>query len=250
MKITLDEPQPIETYPYLEVSSGQSVNGQPIIVHKQLPIYLGQFQKSDTSIDFLIICSDLQGMVEENGNYSLLGEMLPEFLKLLIDLELKETEQPNIGVILCGDLYTSLDKRGASGDVRTVWLKFKEHFNWVVGVAGKHDRFGNPATLNEFKATANIFFLHKEITVINSLKIGGISGIIGRADKSHRVDEQEYLTTIKKLTKKDLDFLLLHESPDFPKMNLQGNPKIRTTLEKSSSTNIYCGHCHWEQTLA
>jgi len=249
MKITFDESPPIETYPYIEVGTGKSVDGQPIILHKHLPIYLGEFEKADTSIDFLIICSDLQGMVEEAGQYSLLGEALPEFLKLLIDLELNETKQSNIGVLLCGDLYTSLDKRGASGDVRKVWLEFSKYFKWVAGVAGNHDRFGNAADLAEFKVTPTIFLLHKEIQVIDNIKIGGISGIIGRADKIHRVDEKEYLSTIKKLSKKELDFLLLHETPDFPAMKLIGNAKIRETIEQSTPTHICCGHCHWEQTL-
>jgi len=147
------------------------------------------------------------------------------------------------------DLYTSLNKRGASGDVRKVWLAFQEHFKWVVGVAGNHDRFGNAADLTAFKAVPNIFLLHKEIKVIDKLKIGGISGIIGRANKTHRVDEKEYLGTLKQLAKKELDLLLLHETPDFPKMKLMGNAKIRETIEQSTSTHICCGHCHWQQTL-
>ena len=188
-------------------------------------------------------------MVEANGTYSLLGEVLPEFLKLLIDLELNTTHPPNIGVFLCGDLYTSLEKRGASGDVRKVWFAFLKYFKWVAGVAGNHDRFGNATDLIDFKAIPNIFLLHKEIQVIDHLKIGGISGIIGRADKTHRVDEKEYLNTLKKLTKKELDFLLLHETPDFPSKQLKGNTKIRETIEKSTPTPICCGHCHWEQTF-
>ena len=44
MKITVDEIEPIEKYSYLEVGTGQSNNGKPIIIHKQLPIYLGEFE--------------------------------------------------------------------------------------------------------------------------------------------------------------------------------------------------------------
>lgn len=249
MKITLDETHPIETYPYLEVGTGSSIDGQPIIINKDLPIYLGEFEKTDTPIDFLIICADLQGMVEVDGTYSLLGEVLPEFLKLLIDLEWNTAQPPNIGVCLCGDLYTSLEKRGASGDVRKVWLAFLKYFKWVVGVAGNHDRFGDAFAMSEFKTIPNISLLHKEIKVIDNLRIGGISGIIGRADKTHRVDEKEYLNTLKKLTKKELDFLLLHETPGFPSKKLVGNTKIRATIEKSTPTTVCSGHCHWEQTL-
>ena len=54
MKITVDEIEPIEKYSYLEVGTGQSNNGKPIIIHKQLPIYLGEFESEKTNIDFLI----------------------------------------------------------------------------------------------------------------------------------------------------------------------------------------------------
>lgn len=249
MKISLNDINPIESYPYLEVGTKQGNNGKPIILHKELPIYLGEFEKPKSNIDFLIICSDLQGAVEKNGEYKLIGEELPEFLKLLIEIELAETENPKIGVLLCGDLFTNLDKRGSSGDVRGVWKEFNNRFDWVVGVAGNHDRFGKPAELEEFKSTKGIHFLHKEIQEIDNLKIGGISGIIGRGDKTNRVDEKEYLESLKKLLKKDLDFVLLHETPDFPELKFIGNSKIREVIEKGVKSNICCGHCYWDKTL-
>ena len=249
MKITVDEIEPIEKYSYLEVGTGQSNNGKPIIIHKQLPIYLGEFESEKTNIDFLIICSDLQGAIEKEGEYKLIGEELPEFLKLLIEIEIGEFENPKIGVLLCGDLYTSLEKRGSSGDVRIVWKEFKKQFDWVIGVAGNHDRFGNEIEKEEFKAIENIHLLHKEIKEIDNLKIGGISGIIGRGDKTNRVDEKEYLGNLKKLLNKELDFVLLHETPNYPKLEFIGNEKIREVIEKEGKSNICCGHCHWEKTL-
>lgn len=248
MKINLEE-TPIEFYPYLEVGSGQTNNGKPIILSKKLPIYFGDFESNKTSVDFLIICSDLQGMTERDGIYKLLGEELPEFLKLLIEVEFNSISNPKIGVLLCGDLFTNLDKRGASGDVRQVWIKFKEQFNWVVGVAGNHDQFGTVSELKTFKAMDDIFLLHKDVIEIDKLKIGGISGIIGRPDKSNRVEEKEYLQQLKVFLKKDLDILLLHETPDFPNLDYIGNPKIREVLDTYSKTNICCGHCHWDKTL-
>jgi len=248
MKITLDERKPIESYSYLEAGT-QSNNGKPIILHKELPIYLGEFEHKKSNVDFLIICSDLQGILEKNGNHKLVGEELPEFLKFLIKIELTTNENPKIGVLICGDLFTSLDKRGADGDVRSVWLKFKEQFEWVVGVAGNHDRFGNKLEEEEFKSTKNIYLLHKVVKEIDNLKIGGISGVIGRKDKTYRVDEKEYLDNLKKLLKKKLDFVILHETPDFPSLGFIGNPKIRAAIEEENTSNICCGHCHWEKTL-
>jgi len=249
MKITLNEIEPIESFPYLEVGTGQSNSGNPIILHKELPIYLGEFENEKSNLDFLIICSDLQGAIEKDGEYKLIGEELPEYLKFLIEIELTENENPKIGVILCGDLFTNLDKRGSSGDVREVWMKFKNHFNWVVGVAGNHDRFGSNQEKEDFESTENIYLLHKEVKEIDNLKIGGISGIIGRGDKINRVDEKEYLDYLKKLLNKELHFVLLHETPDFPDLEFIGNPKIREVIEKEGKSNICCGHCYWERTL-
>jgi len=249
MKITLENIEPIESYPYLEVGTGQLNNGEPIILYKELPIYLGGFENEKTNVDFLIICSDLQGMIEKDGAYKLVGEELPEFLRLLIKIELTEKENPKVGVLLCGDLFTSLDKRGSSGDVRKVWLKFKDQFDWVVGVAGNHDRFGDGQEKETFQSIENIYLLHKEIKEIDNFKIGGISGIIGRQDKTNRVDEKEYLDYLKKVLNKELDFILLHETPDFPDLAFIGNSKIRAVIENESKSNICCGHCHWDKTL-
>lgn len=121
--------------------------------------------------------------------------------------------------------------------------------SWVVGVEGNHDRFGSNQEKEEFKVIENIYLLHKESVSIDNLNIGGISGIIGRGDKTNRVDEKEYLNNLRKLLKKDLDFLLLHETPDFPKFEFIGNPKIREVIEKATKSIICCGHCHWEKTL-
>jgi len=228
MKITIDETKPIENYAYLKVGTGQTSDGK-------------------SNIEFLVICSDLQGAVEKDGEYQLLGEELPEFLKFLIEIELSEIEHPKIGVLLCGDLFTNLEKRGASGDVRAVWRSFKKQFDWVIGVAGNHDRFGTPKEKEEFKAEENIYLLHQEIKEIDHLKIGGISGIIGRKDKTNRVDEKQYLGSLKNLLKKDLDFILLHQTPDYPSLGLMGNEKIRAVIEKGQTTTICCGHCHWDK---
>ncbi len=249
MQITIDHQNILETYPYLEVGSrtiGQ--NNSPEILHKTLPIYSAEYENVNTDIDLLIIASDLQGIAEESGRKYLLGEKLPSFLKTLIEIELPKCKK--VGVLLCGDLYTSLEKRGSSGDVRKVWEEFHNHFDWVVGVAGNHDTFGSETEKEQFKSQKNIHLLHKEKIELDGIKIGGISGIIGRADKTNRVDESDFLNGLTKLSKKELDFILIHETPDFPKNNEIGNSKIREHIEKLNSTRICCGHCYWDNSLA
>lgn len=100
----------------------------------------------------IIITSDLQGREhfkhQTGPQLRLLGEWLPQ---VLADSILPGISLPagRIGVLLAGDFYTvsSLDKRGGSGDVDSVWQAFGEHFDWVVGVAGNHDTFGSAASL-------------------------------------------------------------------------------------------------------
>ena len=250
MRLNVNDTIPIEQFPYLEVAGGQlNQNGNPKILHKTLPIYLGKYAQPKAKVDYLIVCSDLQGMVKENEEYRLLGEILPEFLKLLLEIELEVSVDAKIGVLLCGDLFTSLDKRGASGDVRSVWKAFNHHFDWVVGVAGNHDRFGNEEESTAFKGIEHIHLLHQENIEIDGLKIGGISGIIGRSDKPQRVEEKAYLDSLKRLLKQSLDFVLLHETPDFPPNGFIGNEKIRTTIEAGPASRIIAGHCYWEKTL-
>lgn len=249
MNIILHHNMPIESYPYLEVGTGLNQDGLPNISHQRLPIYVGKFDHDTSEVDYLIICSDLQGAVEINGNIKLLGEELPAFLRLFLEIEQEATPDSKIGVLLCGDFYTSLEKRGSSGDVRQVWLTFLNEFDWVIGVAGNHDRFGKADEKEAFISTEHLYLLHKEVKRIDGLAIGGISGIIGRGDKTNRVDEQEYLEQLKSLLDQELDFVLLHETPDYPIMNYIGNPKIRTVIETASKSNICCGHCYWDTPL-
>jgi Icc-related predicted phosphoesterase len=248
VKIKLNESKIIETYPYLEVGSKTKGDSDlPEVFHKRLPIYYAEYLSQTAKVDLIIIASDLQGIAEEKGEQFLLGEQLPSFLKTLIEIEYPECKR--IGVFLCGDLYTTLNKRGSSGDVRAVWDAFNRHFNWVVGVAGNHDRFGNAKDFEVFKANEYMHVLHKNSVEVDGIKIGGISGIIGRADKTNRVDELEYLKSLTSLAKKNLDFILLHETPDYPSLNLMGNHKIRAYLEHAYTTRVICGHCFWEQSL-
>ncbi len=248
MKITIDLNNPLETYPYLEVGTRTiGKNNSPEVLHKSLPIFCAEYETENTDIDLLVVASDLQGIAEEKGEHYLLGEKLPSFLKTLIEIEFPDCKK--IGVLLCGDLYTSLKKRGASGDVRNVWIEFNNYFDWVAGVAGNHDTFGDESEKERFKKHKNIHLLCKKIIELDGLKIGGISGIIGRADKTNRVDESEFLSSLTSLSKQELDFTLIHETPDFPKFNEIGNSKIREHIEKLSAMRICCGHCFWDISL-
>lgn len=249
MRIELDEIEPIEILPYLEITGKTNNNGQPIVKEVNLPIFLGKIIDIETNLDALIVVSDLQGMVQQGEDCKLLGETLPEFLKLLIEVELSEINLDNIGILICGDLYTNLNKRGSSGDVKVVWNKFNAIFKWVAGVAGNHDSFGEHYELQEFKKQKGIYLLHKEIISLDNIRIGGISGIIGNPEKPNRVEQTDYLSSLKQIIKKQPDFVLLHETPDYKELKLIGNSLIRETIENSLESKIFCGHCNWNKSL-
>lgn len=250
MNIQIDEQRPIEFFNYQIVApGGRAKNGYIKLQEERLPIFLGTVADLDCDLDFMIITSDLQGVVEEEGETKLLGEVLPAFLKLLFNIEFPETSLDKVGVLLCGDLFARTDKRGGLGDVKTVWNHFNQHFAFVAGVAGNHDAFGPKEVFESFKNEAGIFFLDQNIKQVAGLTLGGISGIIGRPDKHFRTEESEYLKALKRLLSKQTDFILLHEGPDHVNPDMIGNPKIRQLIELYSNNTICFGHNHWDKTL-
>lgn len=179
---------PIGTFPYMNAGPRHDLNedGSNKQIERILPVLKGLFQANTRNIDAMIIASDLQGNVDCDGQTCLVGEKLAGYLKLLIGSEFNISSH-RTGVILAGDLYAPIDRRGGHGDVRKVYTSFRDAFRWVVGVNGNHDKIGL-YKLDEprFRKEKNITILHKETTVIDDLKISGISGIIALLNKSPR----------------------------------------------------------------
>lgn len=250
MLITVEE-NPIDYFPYLSVSQGgqRDDEGKRKAETEQLEIYKGTFHDPQIDWDALIVTSDLQGWVVENNQPVLLGESLPSFLRLFITLELQQVDPLKTGVVLCGDLYAMHEKRGGLGDVRGVWREFSKQFKWVCGVAGNHDDFGDKQDFEAFKREEGIYFLNREVRKVDKKAIGGISGIIGPADKPNRVEESEFLSILKKLLLQQPAILALHQGPDYPPEQLEGLSSIRETIEQSPPNLVFCGHCHWPKPL-
>ncbi len=249
MKITKLSTDPIENYPYWIVQTGgRDEKGNRVIEQVNLPILLGAISDLGQDIDAIVATSDLQGTIKDNDVEYLLGEKLPEFLSMFIQMELPNIETKRIGIILCGDLYANLEKRGGRGDVKTVWREFKKYFKWVVGVAGNHDDFGETKEFEAFKREDNMHYLHGQIKEVDKIKIGGISGIIGRTDKPQRVEEKDYLMTLKKILIKQPSIVLLHQSPNAVDgaTEYEGSEATRKVIEDSPPNLIFCGHSHWK----
>jgi Icc protein len=239
--------KPIGEFPYLNVG-GRRHKGK--ILRVRFPVYKAYVDRLPEGLDALIVASDLQGNVKERDELLLLGEVFPQFLKELLEAELKNTTAASTGILLCGDLYANLEKRGGLGDVRPVWKAFREHFKWVTGVAGNHDNFGSFHEKLMFKLKEpNIHFLEKEEVQLDELKIGGVSGIVGSNNKAFRVEESDFLDYIEARLKKKPDVLLLHEGPSYREKDLRGNPEVRTLLESKKPTLVCCGHSHWRKHL-
>ncbi len=228
---------PFESIQYYTIPSGE-IEAESF----SLPIYSGIIRNLPAAIDAIIVTSDLQGVVKVKEEYLLLGEYLADSLKTILELYYSKIDKEKVLVLLCGDLYTSLIKRGDSGDPSEVWKRFSSIFGNVIGIAGNHDCFENEsASLNE---NDNVCFLENGIVKFHGLTIAGLSGIIGRKDKNYRMSEPDYLKALSELMKKDPDILLTHLSPEAK--GFQGEPKMSSLLERSSSTTLFCGHSHWE----
>ncbi|WP_338540362.1 metallophosphoesterase family protein [Paenibacillus tundrae] len=283
--ITLQE-HPIETFGYLNAVPGGEVQAA------QLPIYLGTISGLPKGMDALIVSSDLQGIVplpyvredakitadsdvhispdissqdERTLNMDedcLLGEMLPDYVRLLLEVEMPEIDPNRVGVLLCGDLYARRGKRGASGNPVPVWLAFRDAFGWVAGVDGNHD-LTDEAGAHRLHSDTAIHYMDAPVVINASLpldglassaasqplRVAGLGGIIGRPDKPNRLPEKQYLQSLNKLLKQQPDCLLLHQSPGIAELGLKGEALIRQALEAGSETVVFCGHTHWQTSL-
>jgi 3',5'-cyclic-AMP phosphodiesterase len=236
--ITAIADRPIHQIPYITYAP----NGVGI-VHRVLPVLLAKVNSLPNELDAIIATSDLQGIDPRNPR--LLGHLVSEQLENLAELG-KIPSLQKTGIILAGDLYAQINRRGGVGDVREVWQAFSRRFRWVAGVGGNHDSFGR--TLQEIQAFQNrrgINYLDGEITCLDGIRIAGISGIIGKKTKPFRRAEEDFRKVIQELLNQSPDILILHEGPNDAQARLMGNESIRNELTQGSNLLVICGHSHW-----
>ena len=82
-----------------------------------------------------------------------------------------------------------------------------------------------------------------------SIRVAGISGIIGKPDRVNRRSEKDYLENLKKLLLKNLDILLLHQTPNNFLEDFELDKNITKIIENSNQTLVFCGHHHWDRPL-
>lgn len=237
-------------FPFSSVGDGGAV------LRTSFPLIRAKVDRLPENLDALVLCSDLQGIVDSriDGRTTpeQMGVVLAETLfELSIDGQLPDAQR--IGIVLCGDLYVQpqLQKRGGRGDVRSVWNAFAEYFALVMGVAGNHDWFGDTvAEVEKFSSRERIHLLDGTTSVIGGMLFAGIGGIIGDSSKPQRRSEKDFVAAIRKLATQRPDVLLLHQGPSVPALSLPGNDSVRQALHRAGIGLVACGHVHWKFPLA
>lgn len=247
MRVLAVEPQPFDELPAFNAAGGGRIE------RIRVPLLRGVVDTLPAGVDAIVAAADLQFLEEPRPGEPprLVGEALVERLLDLADQgDLPAPERT--GVLLAGDLYTvpDLSRRGGSGDVRSVWCAFAEHFRWVAGVLGNHDEIGlNHRDLSRFTQTNAL--LDDDVRELDGLRVGGVAGIIGNPSRLNRQERGTFLAKLESVLCQGADVLVLHEGPDARGPDgavLRGDPDVRVTLESSGFARpplVVCGHTWW-----
>lgn len=244
MRIVEIEREPFHVLEYLDAAPR---GGTQL---RELPLLRGRAEGLPPELDALLITSDLQGRARgPDGALRLLGEALAEEYAALAGLELVPPPAFT-GVVLAGDLYAApgADKRGATGDVRSVWRAFAAEFRWVAGVAGNHDLFGGKQDHGRFLREPGVHLLDGAAVTLDGLRIAGAGGICGNPDKVNRRPPEDFVAAVRRCVAGRPHLLVLHEGPEGDEPRLRGNPELRAALG-GGELLVVCGHVHWDRPL-
>ena len=215
-----------------------------------LDVYHGRLAHLPDSLDAVVVTADLQGR-ELPGTQKhsppdglrLLGEIMPDLLVEYLEA-VGVTSNANVAAILAGDFYTypDLRGRGGTGDVTAVWQAFADAYQWVVGVAGNHDTFGDRS--KPFTRT-NAMFLDGQRKEIAGWKFAGMSGVIGNTKKNYRRTHEDFLVTLDDLITPPTDVLVMHDGPSGRLAGCRGIEEALDIVETRCPSMVIRGHCHW-----
>jgi Icc-related predicted phosphoesterase len=246
MQILQLSAKPFYRTSYLNAARGGGVEQQ------HLPWFKGTISRLPQGLDALLVTSDLQGVVRDwhTQQTELLGIAVTRAYQELY-LQGLVPQPAKVGVILAGDLYAAPngDKRGASGNVSSVWLAFAQRFKWVAGVQGNHDRFGSDRQKLNLQYRDNIFLFDYEVAELGNICIGGVSGVMGDPVKEAYKLEADFLTELGLVLDQSPDLLILHQGP-FGQHAQRGSALVQAALLRKPPALTVCGHVHWENPLA
>ena len=217
------------------------------------PFYAVYVDRLPNGCTALVATSDMQGMemVRRKRKWGQLGSRLvghavAEYAAEL--LQERGIDPKQAGILLAGDLHSDplLLRRGGHGDVRDVWLAFRDRFKWVVGVAGNHDIFGQDGDLERFMALPGMDLLNGSLVEKDDWRIGGVSGVLGtNPAKPWRQPPELYSAMVQRVLQGRPQIMLLHEGPSVQEKELQGREVIRDYIEACPQSVVICGHRHW-----
>ena len=213
-------------------------------------VFHGKVAQLPGSLEAIVVTADLQGRElpgsQKNSppdGLRLLGEVMPTIMADYLE-DLGVSSNANVAAILAGDFYTypDLRGRGGTGDVTAVWQAFADAYQWVVGVGGNHDTFGEQT---QSFTRVNAFFLDGDRKQIDGLKIAGISGVIGNPKKNFRRTHDDFLFTLDDLIASQTDVLVMHDGPSGRQTGCRGIDGLIEIVETRRPSMVIRGHCHW-----
>lgn len=245
LQITSHDPQPLTCFGgWTTAPGGRGKMFLPIYVH------VARVRGLPEALDGLIFCSDLQAIDDDQlpvARRQLVGLSVASQIADLCNGE-DLPDASRVGVGLAGDFYAvpTLNKRGGLGEVMAVWRAFASRFRWVVAVAGNHDSFDGQCQLPRKTGMKNLYGLDGRVVVLDGLRIGGVSGIIGRSKKPWRRPREQYLADLCDVMTPPLDILLTHCSPQ-PEPTWLGEPSMTSLLLECEPMLAVSGHVHWPE---
>lgn len=241
MKIHTEKLETVSRFSYLNARSG---GGTECV---SLPIAVLPTEGLPPELSGIVLTADLQGIatLPSTGVSCLLGVALVEHLEQLAD-EGTIPHPCDMGAILAGDLYSDprANRRGATGDVVPVWEAFARRFLWLTGVAGNHDVLEG-RTFRRLAAWREVGYLDGDVFDAPGLRVGGVSGIVGRNGKHMRKPMPSYLGAIHRVLDLEPEILVLHDGPAGPHRGQRGQPEVTELLERRSPPLTVRGHAHW-----
>ena len=246
MRITEIEPQPFYELPYLNASKrGGSETAR-------LGFFRGRATGLPAGCAAVLCASDLQGRVAaNNGELILLGEALADQLEVLASSGLVPAPEL-IGVVLAGDLYTvpAADKRGGTGDVRSVWECMAMVSRWVVGVAGNHDDFGSDRQRRKLTQVDGVVILDGEVRELDGVTFGGVGYVVGNPRKAGKRRAETQLELLEDVVGASPDVLIVHEGPHVGRRQ-SGSADLADALDGGGGPPLLvCGHNPWTPFVA
>jgi Icc protein len=220
-------------------------------ITSSLPFHEALVDGLPDGLEAIIAAGDLQGSAlvsAQPTDPGRLGALLAsEICQFRKRGELPSTDAT--AILLAGDLQPT----AGSADVRDVWLTLADACRWIAGVAGNHDAFGPEQCgedISQVFCRHGVHLLDNRIISIGSLRIAGLSGMVGTTGEPWVRREHDFALMAGALARLGPEILVLHDGPNVAETSLTGWPSVRRAIEAAPPTFILRGHDAWQTPLA